>query len=179
MERIIWLTMLIKGHRMDALVTKGATMAYTKEWYEANKDKIAERRRHRYHNDPEYRAAVLEQSRQYHEKKKAEIEALTPPPHIEIDGVTVPAMTLEDLESETGVDKPRLKYLQKAGYLPPALISRPARLYTLGQVELIKGLEAYLATNSKFLRSTRTEEGQAARAGLDSLVQDIHENWSK
>lgn len=154
-------------------------MAYTKEWYEQNKDAISERRRERYHNDPEYRAAVLEQSRQHREKKKAERAAFLANPYIVIGDKKVPAMTVETLEKETGVDKARLKYLQKAEYLPPALTTRPVRLYTLGQVELIKELEAYLAEHSQFLRSTRTEEGQAARAGLDALITTIHANWSK
>jgi len=153
-------------------------MAYTKKWYEANKDKIGKTRRDRYHSDPDYRASVLEQSKAYREKRKAERAEFLANPYIEKDGQTVPAKTVDMVQAELGVDKARLKYLQKAGYLPSAIVSRPLRLYTYQQVDFIAQLESFLAKWSPFLRATRTEEGQHARTELDKLVTTIHQNWS-
>ena len=45
---------------------------YYAEWYEQNKDKLAEDRKQRYEDDPEYRQKVLDQSASYREKTRKE-----------------------------------------------------------------------------------------------------------
>ena len=151
-------------------------MAYTKEWYEKNKKVLAKSRRSRYWTDEAYRASVLEQSRQYREKKRAERKAFLANPYIEIGGKRVPAVTADTMEDDLGITKSRLKYLQKAGYLPPALVVRPAKLYTEQQISMIKELEGFLAENSQFLRST-TDEGAKARADLEVITNRIWTKW--
>lgn len=162
---------------MIAELNMGLTMGYTKKWYEENKDSIAARRRKRYTDDPEYRKAVLSQSQQYRERQRKERAQFLENPSIVIKGNTVAAMTVEQLEEATGIDKTRLKYLQKAGYIPAATVTRPVRLYTHNQAELIKELEAFLTEHSQYLRATRTPEGQQAQALLTPLKDKITMQW--
>ena len=47
-----------------------------KEWYDANKDTFNDRRKSRYHDDPDYRARVLEQNSKSRAKRKKTQEGL-------------------------------------------------------------------------------------------------------
>jgi hypothetical protein len=44
--------------------------AYYKEWYEKNREQVAERRRGRYSSDPEYRERVLSRGRDSRQRKR-------------------------------------------------------------------------------------------------------------
>lgn len=154
-------------------------MAYTKEYWEREGERIAEERRKRYATDPEYREAVLARSREYREKKKQEREAFLAEPYIVIKGKHVKAMTAEDMCESLGITDARLKYLQKKGYIPAALEVRPARLYTYHQSGMIRDLEDLLGQHSRYLRATKTPEGQAAQAALTEMTTTIHDNWEK
>lgn len=171
------LTNDIRGPRLVPLNSKVPKMGYTQKWWEKNKDSISAARRKRYQEDPEYRKSALAHSKAHREKKRKEREAFRANPTMKIGNSTVPALTIDHLEQSYGITKARLKYLQKAGYIPAALVVRPLRLYTHNQLALIQELESYLADKSQFLRATRTKEGQDARAGLDALTTKIKTAW--
>jgi len=53
----------------DADLSGDSDWSY-KRWYEENRDAVAERRRAKYHSDPEYKDRVLERNREYRRRIK-------------------------------------------------------------------------------------------------------------
>jgi len=154
-------------------------MGYTPEWWEREGKKVAAKRRKKYANDEEYREATKARSREYRERKKAERDAFYQNPHIVIDGKPVDAMTVAALCADLNIDKSRLKYMQKAGYIPTAIVSRPVRLYTGSQRDMIRKLEDFLQKNSANLRVPNSDAGAQAAAELETITTTLHQNWNK
>lgn len=150
-------------------------MAYTKEWWERNKQEVLDKRRSRYHSDPEYRQSVLDRSKRYREERKA--KAAATPKTITINGKALKALTVAEVYKIAGIDAERLKYYQRQGYVPPALVSRPSRLYTVQQAEHIRQLTDFLQRKADDLRRPQTPEGKAASAQLKGITQAIHSTW--
>jgi hypothetical protein len=150
-------------------------MGYTKEWWEENKARVLRERREKYENDPEYRARVLERTRRNREKKAAERQdALR---NFKINGVPVKLLSLRETADKLGVEPDRLKYYQKQGYIPKALVTKPNRFYTPVQVEYMRQLTEFLTAHGKDLRRPTSPPGKAAIAALEGLCKTIHENW--
>lgn len=150
-------------------------MGYTKEWWEENKDKVLKKRRARYHQDPEYRDKVLERTRRNRKKKAEERQAELR--DFAINGVPVKLQSLNEVAAKLGLEPDRLKYYQKQGYLPKALVTKPNRFYTPVQVEYIRQLTEFLAVHGKDLRRPTTPQGKAAITALEGLCKTIHDNW--
>ena len=150
-------------------------MAYTKEWWEKNKEEVLAGRRQRYHEDPEYRARVLARSAEYRKKRKKERDAN--PATIHLNGKDVKAIPVTEVLEIVGIDAERLKYYQRQGYIPPAFVSRPQRLYTLQQAQHIKQLTEFLNLKAEELRRPQTPEGKAASAQLKGIIAAIQSNW--
>ena len=161
------------------LLYRGQQMAYTKEWWSKNGGAITKTRKSRYANDPVYREALKARSKEYRDKRRAQREAFLQAPYIEINGIQVAAKTMAMTCEVLGIPISRLKYLQKTGYIPHALVIRPVRLYTQNQIFLIGELELFLKKCSKYLRSTRTQEGIKAQADLDTHIDITKANWKK
>lgn len=152
-------------------------MGYTPEWWAREKDRINAKRNARYQNDPEYREAARKRAREYRERKKKEREAAKANPTIEINGQQRPALTTFQVCEHAGVTAARIKYMQRVGYLPPALVTRPVRLYTKKQADLIRKLENFLREHKQSLRGPATPETEKVLAKLEKLKSTIAEKW--
>lgn len=152
-------------------------MAYTPEWWKTAKDRINRRRAERYAKDPEYREAAKRRAKEYRERKKKEKAEAKKAPTITLNGHEVPAVTTHQVCENLGITAQRIKYMQRAGYLPPALVTRPVRLYTKKQEGLIKLLEEFLRTHEGVLKGPVTPESEKLSGKLDSLVTTIDEEW--
>jgi len=152
-------------------------MGYTPEWWEANRDKVNAKRNDKYNSDPEYREAAQKRARAYREKKKAERDKAKANPTLEVGGKTVPALTTGDVCYKVGVTASRIKYMQRAGYLPNALVTRPVRLYTKAQSTLIGKLEKFLREHQDTLRGPTTPESAAVSKKLGTLTATIANQW--
>lgn len=152
-------------------------MGYTPEWWEKNGEDVKARRNARYAKDPEFREKARERARAYRAKKKAEREAQKGPPTIEINGKQKPALTTEQVCEKHGIEKSRIKYMQRAGYLPSALVTRPVRLYSETQSDLIGQLETCLREHQDVLRGPASPESEKAQQAIAALTTTIHEKW--
>jgi len=150
-------------------------MGFTPDYWKTHRGTILNKRKKRYRDDPEYREKMKQRAREYRAKKRAEREAFYANPYIDIQGQQVPALSVDQVCDHAGITKPRLKYMQKAGYLPTALVNRPARLYTQHQADLIKELEVFLLNNSDALRLSDPD----AHKNLNNQTATIKKEWEK
>lgn len=151
-------------------------MAFTKDYWDTNRERILESRRYKYATDPDYQAARREASQAYRKKKREEglaTASLVPTNGGPVQGIPVEAVANADV----GLTPARLHYFQKAGYIPAALKTRPHKLYTTKQIGLLCQLEVYLKQHGRFLRSPTTSTGQAAIAGLNTMVAHLKQHW--
>ena len=166
-----------------------------KDWYDRNKDRLAERRKSKYHSDKKHRKKVLEQNREYRAKKaKERISKPKPkvriPKHrkpvemmVEVNGV--PEMTLlvnvGAFARAIGRSVPTIHQWERLGLLPrtPYLLtsrSKKERLYTESMIVVVrKALVTRGKTVSSSDRAFRQEiiEGWEA-AGI--VVSEDHED---
>lgn len=152
-------------------------MGYTKEWWDKNRALVNERRNEKYQNDPTYREAARARAKEYRDRKRAEAKAAKPKPTLEVNGNTVKALTTAQVCKHAGVTASRIKYMQRAGYLPTALVTRPVRIYTKVQADLIKDLEAFLRLHQDRLRGPTTPESAEASKKLNAKTTKIATKW--
>lgn len=152
-------------------------MGYTGKWWNENRDKINEKRNQKYKDDPEYRAKARERARAYRERKRAERETANANPKITLNGKARSAMTTQDVCDHADVTPARIKYMQRAGYLPNALVTRPVRLYTTRQANLIRDLEVFLRQHQDTLRGPTTPQSEAVSKKLDAKTTSIKKQW--
>lgn len=153
-------------------------MGYTPEYWEKNKAEANARRSELYKNDPDYRAAARERSKKYRDRKRAEREAQKPKPTITIGLTEHEAMTTTQVCEYVGCNATRIKYMQRVGYLPPAVVTRPVRLYSKNQAKLIKSLDQFLQKNKNALRGPATTRSKAVLKKLNEKISTIKQNWN-
>lgn len=155
-----------------------------KDWYAKHSGELAEKRRKRYQEDPEYKAKVLEQNRAYREKKAAE-NARVPKPKVRIPRHRKPvALSVMINGTETvkqlvhvgyfaraiGRSVPTIHQWERSQILPrtPFLLSgknKQERLYTSEMIQVVRG--ALEARNGSISSSDR------------SFYNDIVSGWKE
>jgi hypothetical protein len=128
-----------------------------KDWYERNKQKLAERRKDKYHKDKKYRAKVLEQNREYR-AKKAEERNSKPKPKVRIPKhrkpvempvkvnghvVNLQMVHIGAFARAIGRSVPTIHQWERVGLLPrtPYLLksrNKQERLYTEGMIFVVR-----------------------------------------
>lgn len=151
-------------------------MGYTPDWWQKNRDKINSGRNEKYAKDPDYREQAKKRSKNYRDRKRAEREA--EPVTIMVNGEERPAMTTQEVCAFADITTARIKYMQRAGYLPAALVTRPARLYTKRQAQLIRDLETFLRKHQDTLRGPSTSESEKVAQRLATKTATIETQWS-
>lgn len=152
-------------------------MGYTPEWWERERDRVNAERAAKYRDDPEYRKAAKERARLYRARKREEREAAKKNPTITIGGVEVPALTTMQVCQYAGITASRIKYMQRAGYLPSAVVTRPVRLYSQKQADMIRDLEGFLRSHQESLRGPVTPESEKVLAELEHRTSIITKQW--
>lgn len=128
-------------------------------WYAKNKQRLSEKRAKRYREDPAYRAAALERSRQQRETKKP-VETLADPHSV----------AFTDAANDVGVTVWVLREWRRKSYFPePA--RRDGRLwFSVPQVQQLRRLREFFNTHG--VRVT-----EAIRPALDNTVALVYANW--
>ena len=156
-------------------------MGYTPEYWERNRNKILKERREKYQTDPAYRQQALERSRVRREKLKSERE-LSPKKSKAVvtlpNGETVTGYTVQHVAAKIGISPEKPKYYFRQGYTPAALVSRPKRLYTENQIDLMHMLEHFLHENRAALRTPTTGAGLDAQTTLKTIIENIFKEWT-
>lgn len=100
-------------------------------WYDRHKDEYNQRRRERYHSDPEYREKVLSLAR------KSDTSTTIP------EGFSL----IGDAAEQVGRNPYTLKTWEMKGFVPIALKINNCRVYSAQQIALLKELAAFLDQN--------------------------------
>jgi len=128
-----------------------------KEWYERNKESLAERRKNRYHEDKKYRQKVLQQNRDYRAKKAKERKAKPKPKvripkhrkpvemEIQVNGhrVNTQLVHVGAFARAIGRSVPTIHQWERLGLLPrtPYMLqskSKQERLYTEDMIKVVR-----------------------------------------
>ena len=127
------------------------------DWYDKNKDGLSQRRKDRYHTDPEYKERVLEQNKKYREKKRKEA-AQIPRPKVRVPRHRRPVIRTILLRGKpktkelvhvgafariVGKSVPTIHQWERLGLLPrtPFYVngkSKRERLFTSEMIEVVK-----------------------------------------
>lgn len=137
---------------------------YFAKWYEANRQKIADRRRERYLNDPDYKAKVLANSKRSRAPQAVGSGAGRV---VGKDGVERNAYSLAEAALLVGVSRETLVAWNKRGMIP----SNPfVNFYTIGQVDAIRGAIEMRKEDGKRVHIRKSD------AGFGLLIA---ERWSQ
>jgi hypothetical protein len=134
--------------------------AYFKSYYERKKDEIAEKRKERYHNDPEYKEKNRIRSIALREKKRAEYERLLSLGLVEkkaykkrgpraytvvINGESQPAFSIAEMSKKLNRSKFVVMDWVKRGVIPssPFRTKRGYSLYTNCMIDAIDKVIAH------------------------------------
>lgn len=170
----------------NGVSAEGTKWTY-KQWYERNKEKLAERRKARYHSDKKYKAKVLKQNKDYREKKAKERDTEKPKikpklrspkqrqpieREVQVNGhrERVVLFHIGELARALGRSVGSIHQWERIGLLPrtPYLSKskkKKERLYTEGMIDVIKDV---LKTRGKTVSSS------------DPLFrQEVVEGWTK
>lgn len=128
---------------------------YYKDWYQKNRERLAEKRREKYRQDQEYRKSILDRSREWRRSRGALVEK-----------PTEFAATQDDLIQELGITVWTLRQWRTAGLFP-----RPHRFgrqlwYTNKQVSLLAKL-----------RDAWDDKSPGREERIKSASGYVHANW--
>lgn len=146
---------------------------YFADWYKTNKAALSRRRKVRYHNDEEYRDAILVASRDYRKRVRSEKPDTLPsvgfpePEAIKLEGGgEIVGFTIRALASYVGRGIQAVNAWHKRGVLPdtPYRDARGKRRYTIEQMEAVRRILGS-KRQSYHLNAAVAEEIRMAWAG--------------
>jgi hypothetical protein len=135
---------------------------------------VNERRRQRYHSDPEYRERVLASVRKSKQRRRAErreqqqgearIYRMTPKGLVQV-------WRIGDVAEQIGRGQSTIRGWHRVGWLPPPTLPGKHRVYAAGQIKLMRELAAYV--DERGYEERPLEKSKAFRA----LQKRIQSEW--
>lgn len=133
---------------------------YYAKWYDANKTQLADKRRDRYANDPEYRAKMLKNRAKYTEKKRVELLSTLP------DAYTT---TFSEAAEKLKITLWRLRNWRSNKYFPEPYQHGKCLYFTDDQMFLLEKLNEFMGDKPRLSRDDVHV--------LDDLTNFIFSNW--
>lgn len=132
-----------------------------KKWYAENKEKLAEDRRRKYAEDPEYREQMKARSAEFRDRKRAE------KPDQEYKGMLVPEVC-EALE----VKEWTLNSWKNRGYYPAPSKTGGRPVFTENQVSLLGLIKQFFQDHPRRVAGLHRDK-------LGVIVDVVHHNWNQ
>ena len=126
-------------------------------WYAKNKARLSEKRAKRYREDPAYRSAALERSRQQRETKKVET-------------TDVHSVSFNDAAQALSVTVWVLREWRRKNYFPEPTRRDGKLWFSHAQVQLLMKLQKFF-----FEQGARVTE--AKRPALENVIGLVYANW--
>ena len=124
-----------------------------RQWYEANKERVAAQRKARYENDPEYRERILanrrkQREKEKHERSRREVKGNVlenrrikqfQVNHDELGSVVTQFYSIGQMAKRLNLAVPTMRKWEREGVIPEAMYRSNGghRLYTVDQVNTI------------------------------------------
>lgn len=125
------------------------------DWYKLHGARLNEKRKQRYHSDPEYRKKVLETNQQSRKQRKLADDAPAKPPRVKkeverwktvtvsINGIEVELYTVGALAEALGCSIQAIRLWERQGVIPPSTVrsgkgENGDRLYSKDEIEEIR-----------------------------------------
>lgn len=128
-----------------------------KEWYAANKERLAKKKKERYANDPEYREKAKLRSKNRN-KQKHEIPQ---------DGFDI---SFADAAEALGVTLWVLREWRRKSYFPEPVVRLGSFRFNANQLELLKTLKTFFDQHGRKVR-------ESTRQALEEKVAFVYANW--
>ena len=119
---------------------------YFAKWYAENKEKLSQRRRDRYQNDPAYKAKVLSNSKRSRKLARPSTDTIENGSGRVVgkDGVERNCYTVNETAFMLNVSRETLVAWERLGLMPTDPFGGSRRRYTAGQIQGIKkAIEAH------------------------------------
>lgn len=137
-----------------------------RRWYDEHRETYNKRRRAKYASDPKLRAEAKARALEYRTStKKTKAKTLYRP----VLGIQVQVFTTGMLEPVLGVTRQAICKWEDLGWIPKSIFPDTMRLYTKGQVQLLKKFAAFLVKASG--------HGRIDRSKLAEMTEYIKEHW--
>ena len=109
---------------------------YFAKWYAENKEKLSQRRKERYLNDPTYKAKVLSNSKR---SRKRKVEDVGSGRIVGADGVERNCYTVAETSFMLNISRETILAWERGGLIPtsPFVVGK-FRYYTAGQIDGVK-----------------------------------------
>lgn len=138
---------------------------YYAKWYQANKERLAEKRRERYVNDPVYRSKAIALATQYRSGSRVIEET------IELNGQSERLLPVNDLAEALGVERLTITNWEVRGLFPATpylLTASKKRYYTHGMIEAAKAVVEARRNGAKRIRVAATDT---------KMLEEIRHAW--
>jgi hypothetical protein len=143
------------------LVIKKKKSTYQKDWYQKNKERIAEKRKKKYADDPEYREQRVEASRRYRRGERTPPGRAAPPDA---------PISFKQAAKQLGRKRSTLQEWCRLTYFPTPKLHKGAYWLTEHQVTLLEKLKECLDMYGKV-------RGQINYARMKEVRAFIFANW--
>jgi hypothetical protein len=127
---------------------------YYAKWYQANKERLAEKRRERYTNDPAYRSKAIALATQYRSGSRVMDES------VELNGETVKLFPVNELAQALDVERLTITNWELRGLFPVTpylLTANNKRYYTQGMIDVAKAVVEARRNGAKRIRVATTD----------------------
>lgn len=109
---------------------------YFKSWYEKNKEKLSQKRKERYRNDPDYKAKVLQSASVSRKRTTANAAVRS----VTVEGAEYEAHPIVEVAARLGISRETILNWEECGLIPTTpfrLTGRGVRFYTVGMIEVL------------------------------------------
>ncbi len=141
-----------------------------KKWYEKNAAKLAEARKRRYQNDPEYRDAILKRQQSYRRNHPGASRAGESRLKKTASGQLVETFRIGEVAQMIGRSDQTIRDWEDAKLIPTPTIQSAHRYYTKQQVALMREL-------AQVIDIARSEGREVLGEAVAQKSREIHQNW--
>jgi predicted DNA-binding transcriptional regulator AlpA len=120
----------------EEIVSGDNASNYFKGWYALNKEKLSQKRKERYRNDPDYKAKVLSAA-SISRKKATDVASVK---SVTVNGAEYEAHPITSVAHQVGISRETILNWEACGLIPTTpfrLTGRGVRFYTVGMIEVL------------------------------------------